>query len=253
MYALEHQVTPYRAIAMSMRFGRVVAASFGLLWCAWPHTMVAQRPAITPTELGQIADAVFSALVPPDSSLSRVPIRDRKLVFDEERTIASFEQAGSPHASFVDLHMRTAVKSGTRALLDDCSQLMAKPCSGLGWNAYAWLQPVSITDSDAVVRAHFLWADRGSAQFQEGVAPTGRALLVGFTSEARLIRTAGGEWRFSRVRSTVVGEARYYLVREYSESAGVDPERAPHSAGLVSMAEHLQRGEQTIDAHTRVY
>jgi hypothetical protein len=191
---------------MSIRFGHFIAASFGILLCASPQALGAQRPALAPTELGQIADAVFSALVPPDSSLSRVPIRDRKLVFDAERTIAAFEQAGSGHASFTDLNMRTPTKPGTRALLTDCSQHSVSLCSGLGWNVYTWLQPVSITDSEAVVRANFLWADRGSVQFQEGVAPTGRARLVGFSSEAHLIRAAGGGWRFSHVGSMAVGD-----------------------------------------------
>ena len=185
---------------------RFIAAGCGILLCAGPQALGAQRRAISPRELGQIADAVFSALVPPDSSLSRVPIRERKLVFDAERTIAAFERAGSPHASYADLHMRTPAKPGTRAVIGDCSQLASRPCSALGWSVYTWLQPVSITDSEAVLRAHFLWADRGREQFQEGVAPTGRALLVGFTSEAHLIRTAGGGWRFSRVGSTIVGE-----------------------------------------------
>lgn len=191
---------------MSIRFGHFIAASCGILWCAWPQALGAQRPPITQAELGQIADAVFSALVPPDSSLSRVPVRDRKLVFDAERTIAAFEQAGSSHATFADLHMRTPAKAGARGLLADCSQLAASLCSGLGWNVYTWLQPISITDSEAVVRAHFLWADRRGVQYQEGVAPTGRARLVGFTSEAHLIRTPKAGWRFSRVGSTAVGE-----------------------------------------------
>ena len=189
---------------MSIRFTRSIVASCAILSCAWVQPLAAQRSSITATELGQIADAVFGALVPPDSSLSRVPMRDRRLVFDRERTIASFEQAGAPHASFADLQLRTLTTTGTRAVLDDCSQLVAKSCSGLGWNVYTWLQPISIADSVAVVRAHFLWADRGGLQFHEGVTPTGPARLVGFTTEAHLVREAGGVWRFSHLGITNV-------------------------------------------------
>jgi hypothetical protein len=191
---------------MSIRLRHVIAASCSLLWCAGSQALGAQRPALAPTELGQIADAVFGALAPPDSSLSRVPIRDRGLIFDAERTIAAFEQTGSPHASFGDLHMRTPARVGTRAVLGDCSQVVANSCSSLGWNVYTWLEPVSRTDGEVVVRATFLWADRGRVPFQEGVAPTGRAGLVGFTSEAHLVRTSGGAWRFSRMGSTAVFE-----------------------------------------------
>lgn len=193
---------------MSIPFGRLVVVSCSIFWCTWPTALGAQRPALTPVSLGQVADVIFSALAPPDSSLSRVPIRERKIAFDYERTIAALEQGGGAHASVSELTLRTPVTAGTRALLDDCSQAAPKACSKLGWMVYTWLEPRSITDSEVVVQAHFSWADRGRVPFLEGVAPTGPASLVGFTSEVHLVRSSAGEWRISRLGTTLVSDCK---------------------------------------------
>ena len=167
----------------------------------------AQQPHLSPSALGQIADEVLNQLVPQSGSLSRVPIAQRQIVFDFQRTMAAFARVGTPAASFRDLHMRRPVELGTRDLLDDCSQGRAPkhPCARLGWRVYAVIVPVSMTSSELVVRATFMWPDRGAARLQHGVTPTGRATLVGFSSEVYLVRTPTGEWKFSKLGTTAVG------------------------------------------------
>lgn len=42
--------------------------------------------------------------------------------------------------------------------------------------------------------AHVTWAHRGGTPFLEGVASTGRARAVGFSSEVILVRGQDGRW-----------------------------------------------------------
>jgi hypothetical protein len=191
---------------MPTPFAHTIATALAGLSLVWPRPAAAQRSNLAPAALGQIVDVVLGALAAPDSSLSRVSVAKRKIYFDYERTIAAFERAGVWHASPSELHLRALVTPGTRALLDDCSQLRPEPCRRLGWSIYSWLEPLTVTDSVVVVRAHFTWPDRGSAPVREGVAPNGRAFLVGFSSEVYLVRDPDGVWRFSRVRKTIVSD-----------------------------------------------
>lgn len=165
----------------------------------------AQQPSLTPTALGQITDQVLQALSPQDGMLSRVPVGKRKIVFDFQRTLAAFTNIGMPTASFSELHMETPVELGTDELLGDCSQHdLLKPCARLGWRVYTWIEPVSLTNSQIVVQASFMWADRGSTPLQEGVMPEGHAGLVGFSSKVYLVRTRTGGWKFLKVGVTDV-------------------------------------------------
>jgi hypothetical protein len=166
---------------------------------------IAQQPHLSPVEIGQIADAVFNSLIPPDSQLSGVPVAERRIVFDFQQTMAAFAEVGTPAASFADLHMRTPVQLGTEALLDDCSPHVELKCAGLGWRVYASIEPVSVTSSQIIVRAGFSWADRSGSASQLAVAPEGVAYLVGFATEMYLVRTQKGEWKYLKQGFSAVG------------------------------------------------
>lgn len=56
------------------------------------------------------------------------------------------------------------------------------------------VQPKLVTASEATVMAHVTWAHRGGTPFLEGVASTGRARAVGFSSEVILVRGQDGRW-----------------------------------------------------------
>lgn len=156
--------------------------------------------------MGQIVDAVMGELLPQESSVSRVPVSKRTVVFDHEKTMARFKQLGHASAAFADLELRTPVVVGTDAVLNDCSELEMRACAGLGWRVYAWIEPLSVSDSEALVRGHFRWADRGTAVYQESVTPEGRALLVGMSADVYLARAKGGAWTFSRRGTMYAGE-----------------------------------------------
>jgi hypothetical protein len=178
-----------------------------LILAALAPAASAQQRQLLPGALGQIADEVLNALIPPDQLLSRVPVAKRKIIFDFERTMAAFMKVGTPAASFPDLHMQTPVELGTADLLDDCTQfgLREHPCARLGWRVYTWIAPVSVTDSVIVVRASVAWPERGGLSFQPDLAPEGRATLVGFTTEVHLVRTPTGKWKFSKQGAAAVG------------------------------------------------
>jgi hypothetical protein len=174
--------------------------------CILADPLGAQQTRLTPAAVGQIVDEVLNVLGRPDSSLSRVPIGKRKIYFDHARTLTAFKAARGLPTTPADLRLRTSVNSGTQSLLDDCSQFRARPCQHLGWGVYAWVEPVSVTTTEAVVRAIFLWPDRGPDAFEERIAPTGPASLVGYNAEIHLARAPGGRWKFVRLGPFLVGE-----------------------------------------------
>jgi hypothetical protein len=191
-------------MVMSIPFPKTLVSGIGVLALFTSAPLAAQSP-LSVAAIGQIADAVLSTLVPPDSSLSRVSVSKRTIAFDYDRTLSLFERAGTPHTS-TNLHLQTPVIPASRALLDDCSQALPKPCASLGWRVYSWLEPISISDDEVIVRAHFQWPDRGSAQFSEGSAPNGHAYLVGFDTDVHLTPVSGGNWRVSGLGKTYVGD-----------------------------------------------
>jgi len=180
-------------------------AMYLALVCAAPAA--APQPRVSPAALGHITDEVLNALLPEHGSVSGVPVAQRKIVFDFQRTMAAFARVGTPAASFRDLHVRRPVELGAKDLLDDCSQEGGadRPCTRLGSRVYTWIDPVSVTDSQLVVRAYFSWPDRGEVLRKQGVIPrTGLAFLVGFAAEVYFVRASTGEWKFSKIGTTAV-------------------------------------------------
>lgn len=168
--------------------------------CAFTHPLAAQQLPLAPLAIGQIVDEVLNALIPPSQAVSRVPVAKRKVFFDDARTLFAFgySYSGAPPVSLSDFRLRTAVKSGSHHLLDDCSQIVPKSCRQLGWGVYVFIEPLDITSSEALVRANVVWPDRGAATFEEGVAPKGHAYLVGYSQDVHLSRSQDGSWKFEK-------------------------------------------------------
>jgi len=176
-----------------------VSLALGL---AVPAAAAGQQARVSAAALGHIADDVLNAVLPQERMLSRVPVSSRKIVFDLERTLAAFEKAGALAPGSRELHLRRSVQPGSARLLHDCDQAARKPCAGLGWRVYTFLQPASVTQSELAVQANVMWPDRGGEPFVQGVAPTGRTSLVGFSVKVHFVRDKAGAWKFSRVDST---------------------------------------------------
>lgn len=145
-----------------------------------------------------VVEEVLERLV-AGKSLSRIPAGKRGIVFDADRTLSSFERAGVPRSARMrDLAVSVAVKPASRSALFDCSQSVARQCGGLGWGVYSAIEFVGLRGDSLDVKAVFLWSDRGRAPFVEGVAPTGRGFLVGFTTPVVLVRDPVGKWLLVR-------------------------------------------------------
>lgn len=160
----------------------------------------AQQPSLSQRDVVDIADALLSAITRPSDSLSRVTIANRKIVFDVDRTLNSF---GLPNAESEsqNLKMHNSVLHGSKAVLDDCDIWGARNCASLGWKAYVWLTPLSVSPDSAIVRFHIKWPDRGRTTFAAGSSPIGKASLVGYATDVRLSRSSG-TWRVvERIRS----------------------------------------------------
>jgi hypothetical protein len=154
----------------------------------------AQQFRVTPREIGQIADAAMQGVIPPDKSLTRFTVAERGIRFDFERTMTAFGSRDSVRMAS-SLGLRSSVKAGSRALLTDCDQFGTKPCSLLGREAYVFLEPISISDTEAVVSLTVAWAQTASE----------RTFLTSFTTQVHLSRSGSGEWKFVRAGLTVVG------------------------------------------------
>lgn len=179
-----------------------IYALFGISAFAACRPIAAQQALLSPPEIGQIADEVFENIIPPGQLVSRVSVANRKILFDHQRTMTAFGYRIATAPS--DLLLRTATNLGTNDLLEDCDQTHRKICSRLGWGLYVWIAPLSVTASEAQVRVHVSWPDRGHAVFEQGIAPDGSAYLVGFVMEVELARSQSGEWKFVKTHGAKV-------------------------------------------------
>lgn len=174
--------------------------------CALAYPLRAQPAPLDRAAVSLLVDAVLDELLPEGQRLSRVPIAQRGIFFNHERTMAAFGHPGALPLPLAGLRLRATVKPGSGTLLDDCDQVMRGPCRQLGWGVYVSMAPVSVTASEARVQAHISWPDRGSTVFEEGVAPVGRAGLVGFMADLYFARLADGKWKLVKQGPTTVFE-----------------------------------------------
>ena len=173
----------------SARFGYLLLGAF---FCTAPARGTAQQASIEPRAVGQIINEVLDSLLPPKGSTPH-EVWQRGVLFDYQRTLAAFHQ--SPSVPKSDLRLRHSMKEGFNSLLDDCDQMGRKPCTQLGWSVYAYIEPVTITETKALVRAVMLSADR-TTPFIPGTTPKGKAYLSGGSTEVYLTRVKGGPWKY---------------------------------------------------------
>jgi hypothetical protein len=185
-----------------LRLLRVLIAASA---CVYTPAAIAQSKQLSSAALGHIVDAVISEIIPPEQFLSTVRVADRRVYFDHQRTLAAFHTSKSRAPSDV-LALRSSVKDGTAALLSECDELGRMRCQQLGWSAYVWMEPISVSQSRALIRAHVNWPERGKTAFERGVSPAGNAFLAGFTTELQVDRAPDGTWRVTRRGVTATGD-----------------------------------------------
>ncbi|HEY2854887.1 MAG TPA: hypothetical protein VGJ18_18655 [Gemmatimonadaceae bacterium] len=160
----------------------------------------AQRSRLPATEISQLADEVLRVVAAPQRLLAGVPIANRELAFDSKRTLAAF---GASTATDTAIRLARPVTAATQTVLSDCSQMRPTVCAGLGQRAYVWIEPISLTSSDAVVRANVAWVDRRQNRSASGSAAPAKGFLEGFSTKLRLVRDSNGKWTFVKEEGTV--------------------------------------------------
>ena len=153
----------------------------------------AQPTRPSPKEIGQIIDAALQAVVPATKPLTSGTVAERGIRFDFGRTMSAFGSVDKP-AARAGLGLTRAVTEGSVALLEDCDQVGSKACSRLGRSAYVYLEPISVSDSEAVVWVHVRWA----------TTPSKRTFLSSSSTEVVLRRSGSGPWTFVRTGKNVI-------------------------------------------------
>jgi|SRR6185437_8947328 len=148
----------------------------------------------SPREVGEIISAALQAVIPPEQLLSSESVAKRGIRFDYRRTMPAFGLADDADAR-AKLGLTRAVTEGSAALLQGCDQEGGEDCKRLGRSAYVYVQPISVSDSAAVVWVHVLWAT---------YFPT-RAFLTGASTEVFFTRSGSGPWKFLKTGRIVVG------------------------------------------------
>ncbi len=169
------------------------------------HPLAAQPSRPPPRVVGQAVDEVLSHVVPPDSSLSRMPIRERGIYFDYARTLAAFGYHDDS-TTRAALALKSVVMPGTDSLLADCDQAGSKPCDRLGQSAYVFIRPRSRANGEMIVLVDVAWPDHGGATYVRGLTPAAPVYLTWFSMEVHLKRAADGSWRFERRGRAMVGD-----------------------------------------------
>ena len=169
------------------------------LRCLWigvalvATSVQAQTPRRSPKEIGQIIDAALQAVIPPGQRLTSHTVAERGIRFDYDRTMAAFGYADDAGAR-ASLGLKRALTAGSDSLLMDCDQRGSKACSRLGRSVYVYVEPISISSSEALVRVHTTWA----------TTPSKRTYMSGSWTEVILSRSGSGPWTFVRTGRGVI-------------------------------------------------
>ena len=154
-----------------------------------------QAAARSPQEVGQIITAALQAVVPPDQRLTSHTVAERGIRLDYPRTLAAFGYADNAMTR-AHLALGRAVTEGTDSLLVDCDQVGSKPCSLLGPSVYVYVEPMSVSSSQATVWVHVLWAT---------TPPNSkRTFRSASSTEVILSRSGSGPWTFVRTGRGVI-------------------------------------------------
>jgi hypothetical protein len=152
----------------------------------------AQTPSRSPKQIGEIIHTALQAVIPPEKhpeSHAMADVAGRKIRLDYPRTMAAFGLANNADVR-AELGLTHAVTEGSTALLEDCDQMGMGACKRLGRSAYAYVEPISISDSEAKVRVHVVYVTTVRSK---------RTYLSTWITEVILTRSGSGPWRFLRL------------------------------------------------------
>lgn len=151
----------------------------------------AQQATTSAKAVAQMIDVVLEGALPPTFQLGSHTVQERGIRLDQQRAMAAFGVRDDT-TSLSSLGLRRAVSLGSRELLKGCNQAGMGDCRNLGTSAYVQVEPVSMSDTSAVVWLHIAWATPG----------TRRAFLSGLSTQVHLSRSGKGPWKFVRTGVT---------------------------------------------------
>jgi len=118
-------------------------------------------------------------------------VAEREIRLDYDRTMTGFGLANNAE---VRAKLGLTYIEGSRALFEDCDQMGAGPCKQLGRAAYTYVEPLSISNSEAKVQVHVIWANK----------PSTRTYLSVWVTEVILTRSGSGPWKFLKLGRGVI-------------------------------------------------
>ena len=154
----------------------------------------AQSAARSPRQMGEIINAALHAVIPAENPPGSHPIADvagREVRLDYGRTMTAF---GLANNADVRAKLGLTHAEGSHALFEDCDQMGAGPCKQLGRAVYTYVEPLSISNSEARVQVHVIWANK----------PSTRTFLSVWVTEVILTRSRSGPWKFLKLGRGVI-------------------------------------------------
>lgn len=147
----------------------------------------------SPKDIGQMVDAALQAVIPPETKLTTFTVSERGVRLDYARTMTAFGYGEVP-GTLRSLELQSAATSGSEELLSDCNQVGTKPCTRLGRSTYVYMEPISISGSEAVVVLHVYWATTRSKRTFQSASST----------EVYLSRSGSGSWTFVKTGKKLI-------------------------------------------------
>ena len=154
----------------------------------------AQTLRSSPKEIGQIIDVAVQSVIPSWERHANSTVAERGIRFGYARTMAAFGSADDARAR-ANLGLTRALAPGSDSLLVDCDQMGSKACSRLGRSIYAYIEPISVSTSEAVVWVHMVWATTTASK---------RTFQASSSTEVFLSRSGSGPWTFVRLGRGVI-------------------------------------------------
>lgn len=171
-------------------------------------SLSAQAPSRSPKEVGEIIDAALQAVLSPEKNVESMPIGQitgasmvgREIRFDYRRALAAFGLSDNADVR-ASLELTSTVTDGSTTVFTGCDQLGMGPCESLRKSAYILIQPISVTDSEAVVQVELTWATTFASRSPTWPERTFESWVF---TQVILTRSASGPWRFLKLGPTVI-------------------------------------------------
>ena len=182
------------------------------LWSLCLLACLSARPSVAHAQeaggglrVDALVTAALERFIPQHYMLGGVSVADRGLLFDAQRTLASFgtldTTVGRQRLSILD---RAGVENRSRSdALSDCDQARTLTCAGLGPRAFSWLEAAELSERRAVVRLYVFWSERASVIVEEQVQTSSLGRRTGFMIVSEWQQSSSADWTFVKTLASL--------------------------------------------------